>query len=90
MGTILRDEPLCWGLTLRGYCHWEVGAGEIPTERVGMEGDRDREKGKEGTNRQKKKKQQRENRVQLKSQPEQGRQCGQSEVVSETEEAARS
>lgn len=43
MGAILRDEPLCSGLssvlTLRGYCHYEVGSGQIPRERVGREGD---------------------------------------------------
>lgn len=48
MGAILRDEPLCSGLssalTMRGYCHHEVGAGEIPTEGVGREGDRRRQK----------------------------------------------
>ena len=43
-GAILRDEPLCSGRTLRGYCHHEVGAGEIPRERVGREGDRRRQK----------------------------------------------
>lgn len=50
MGAILRDEPLCSGLssvlTLRGYCHSEVGSGQIPRERVGKcagrEIDRDR------------------------------------------------
>lgn len=40
MGAILREEPLCPGLTLRGYCHHEVGAEEIPRERVGRDGDR--------------------------------------------------
>lgn len=98
MGAILRDEPLCSGhssaLTLRGYCHHEVGAGEIPRQRVGRDGDRRRQKKKQKkenkgqTDRKKNNKE--KNRVQLRSQPEQGRQCGQTEVVSETEEGVRS
>lgn len=65
----------------------EVGSGQIPRERVGREGDRQRQRrrqkkeNKGQTDRKKTTK-----RVQLQSQPEQGRQCGQSEVLSETEE----
>lgn len=47
MGAILRDEPLCSSLSsalkLRGYCQHEVGAREIPRERVGRERDRKRQ-----------------------------------------------
>lgn len=57
MGAIHRDEPLCSGLKLSGYCHHKVGAGQIPGDGVGGDGDRlweekRREKGKkkQGTN----------------------------------------
>lgn len=69
-----------------------VGAGEIQTGRVGREGRRQRpRKGQKRENKgQIGGEQQSENRVQLRSQPEQGRLCGLSEVVSEMEEGVRS
>lgn len=62
-------------------------------EWAGWEIDRDRIKDRDRKIRDKqmeKKQQRKKKRIQLRSQPEQGRRRGQSEVVSETEEGVRS
>ena len=95
MGAILRDKPLCSGLTLRGYCHCEVGAGEIPEERVGREGDRQRQKKKDGERKiRDKQTEKKNNKAKTESNlgvsQNKGDSVGRSEVVSEMEEGARS